>query len=544
MERVRGSEVLRTLSRSIGARLLTLLGFVLLLILGALGYMNLRLHRRDLERSSLTAADRVSDVILRSTSYHMMRNDRAALYHTIQTMGREPGMVSVRIINQAGQVSFSTDATQIGRVVDQAWRQCTDCVTFRRGQGASRYRIFNQNGTRVLGIITPILNAPSCASADCHAHPIENRVLGVLDTNLSLADADRHLASSSRTILLYSLAAVIAIALISAVFVVRYVHRPVQDLLHGTQTLARGDLGFQIDVHSSDDLGELAASFNEMSRQLAEAQDELTAWARTLEERVAAKSSELRRAHDQMVQAEKLTSLGKLAAVVAHEINNPLSAILTYAKLISRWIERGDELESHRQEVQESLALIAAESRRCGDLVRSLLTFARVPPMNTGDVNVNAVIEQTLKLVEHKLELANIALHLDLADGLPTVYGDAAQLEQLFLALMMNAIDAIGREGNLFVSSWITPEKSIAVEVRDDGCGIDEEIMTRIFDPFLTTKEAGVGLGLAISRTIVERHGGDIKVESTPGQGATFSVRLPVGTRPTQNAREAAMATA
>jgi signal transduction histidine kinase len=188
-------------------------------------------------------------------------------------------------------------------------------------------------------------------------------------------------------------------------------------------------------------------------------------------------------------------------------------------------------MEEHEQEIRESLSLIAAESRRCGELVNSLLTFARVPPMNTGDIDINEVIQQALRLIEHKVELANISVHLELSPELPLVHGDSAQLEQVFLALAMNAIEAIGREGNLMIRTSTAADGQVIAEIRDDGCGIPEELMPRIFDPFLTTKEAGVGLGLAISRTIVDRHGGDISINSQPGQGSTFSIRLPAAVR-------------
>src|SRR5437764_1172639 len=199
-------------------------------------------------------------------------------------------------------------------------------------------------------------------------------------------------------------------------------------------------------------LGALAGSFNVMSRQILDAREEITAWNRTLEDRVRDKTAELQTAHEQMLQAEKLTSLGKLAAVVAHEINNPLSGILTYAKLLRRWVDRG-ELEERAPEMRESLLLIESESKRCGDIVRSLLTFARVAPLNIAPVDLSAVIRQTVKLVEHKMKLGNITPLLELADDLPPVRGDAAQLEQLILALVIHAIEAMPHERTLHLKT-------------------------------------------------------------------------------------------
>jgi two-component system NtrC family sensor kinase len=230
-----------------------------------------------------------------------------------------------------------------------------------------------------------------------------------------------------------------------------------------------------------------------------------------------------------MIHAEKLTSLGKLAAVVAHEINNPLTGILTSARLMRKWVERGDDLGEHAGNMREQLQLIESESKRCGEIVRNLLTFSRVAPLNVTEVDINAVVRQTIRLVEHRLDLGNITQRLELADGLPRFQGDASQLEQLLLALVMNAIDAMPREGTLRIAT-LAKEKSIVIEVEDDGTGIPPDFLPRLFDPFVTTKEEGkgVGLGLAISRSIVERHNGTICVQSEQGRGTKFTITLPV----------------
>jgi two-component system NtrC family sensor kinase len=404
----------------------------------------------------------------------MLRNDREALRHIIETIGQEPGITRLRITDRNGRTAFATERAHAGREIS---------------------------------IHTPIHNSPTCANGACHAHPPSQKVLGRLDLSLSLADAD------------------------ADGLVWYFVHEPVRVLRNGTIALGAGNLGVQIPVRSGDELGELATSFNDMSRQLRAAREESNAWAHTLEERVQRKTAELQRAQEQMIQAEKLTSLGKLAAVVAHEINNPLSGILTYAKLLRKWIDRGDALEPHKADMRDSLQLIESESRRCGEIVRNLLTFARVQPLNVTDFEINRVVQQTIKLVDHKLELGNIEARLELGEALPKIRGDAGQIEQLLLAMVMNAIEAMPREGNLRISTTAPDPASIVIRIEDNGMGIPPDILPRLFEPFTTTKEEGkgVGLGLAISQAIVDRHGGTIEVQSEVGRGTTFTIVIPTG---------------
>jgi two-component system NtrC family sensor kinase len=268
-----------------------------------------------------------------------------------------------------------------------------------------------------------------------------------------------------------------------------------------------------------------------MSVQLRDANEQIVGWAKTLEDRVAQKSHELQRAHDHALRFEKMASIGKMAAVVAHEINNPLSGILTYAKLLRKWVEGGESAGEKRAETAQCLELIAAESRRCGDLVKNLLTFSRTSAVNIQPSDVNVVIERALRLVQHQLELANIHLQLEFPASLPLALCDAPQIEQVMLVLIQNAIDAMPKGGNLWVVTRTRPAKTeIEIEIRDDGMGIPQDILPQIFEPFLTTKESGhgVGLGLAISRSIIEQHNGRIEVQSEAGKGTRFSLTLPV----------------
>ena len=532
---IRGDRGWTRLTNSVSAKLIGSLLAVMVVIFALLGYLNIRLHRQHLEAATLVSAERVSDVIKHSTTYYMLRNDREGLYHAIQTMADEPGMIKVRILDQQGRVSYSTDPKEVSHVLDKTAEACYGCHTqsqpLARLNRPDRFRIYrNGGGHRVLGIITPIENQPSCSNAECHAHPASQQVLGVLDTNLSLAKADEQLQASSSRMLIYTAGAMVIIAVLSWLFVWREVGQPIKALKKGTEHLSRGELGYQIEVRSQDEVGDLAHSFNDMSLQLRAANEEIVTWAKTLEDRVEQKTRELKRAHDHMLHVEKMASIGKMAAVVAHEVNNPLSGILTYAKLLRKWVGSGQVEQEKREEAMECLELIATESRRCGDLVKNLLTLSRSSPMNIEPTDLQAVIDRCLLLVRHQLELGGIHLQLSLAENLPRVPCDPAQMEQVFIALIMNAIDAMPRGGNLWLQTRLSNDESeIEIQVRDDGAGIAPDVLPQIFEPVLTTKESGhgVGLGLAISRGIEERHHGRIEVQSELGRGTTFTVTLP-----------------
>jgi two-component system NtrC family sensor kinase len=491
------------------------------------GYINLRMERSHSQDMVVQTADRISDVILRSTKYEMLHNDREALYNIIQELGSEPGTQRIRIFNKEGRITYSTDAREVNTVVDKSAEACYGChsqtAPLTRLRRPDRARMFwDKQGHHLLAVIRPIDNAPECSSAGCHVHQASQRVLGVIDADLSLATVDAQMSQHQAALGYFLVGAIIFGSLLAVAFIWVVVYRPVKALIDGTHRVAGGDLNYRLPVTSDDELGDLASSFNKMTEEVAGVQAKI-------EEQVRRKTAELERVHKTLLNSEKMASIGKLAATVAHEINNPLFGILTYARLVSRALLK-HEIPG-RDEMAEQLQTIERESKRCGDLVKNLLTFSRQAPIHREPNDLNTVVHRAVLLVKHKLEMQNIELEESLAKDMPPVHCDANQVQQVVLVLMVNASEAMPKGGKLEVTTeFDAAAEQGAVRVKDTGSGIPEELLPRIFDPFFTTKEDQnrTGLGLAVAHSIVEQHGGEISVRSAPGEGTEFRVALPV----------------
>jgi two-component system NtrC family sensor kinase len=327
----------------------------------------------------------------------------------------------------------------------------------------------------------------------------------------------------------------------------------VRELVEGTRLVAHGDLSHRIPVRTIDEVGVLAASFNRMTEALGKAQTELDALVATLEHRVEDRTRELRETQAQLVQTEKLASLGKLSASIAHEINNPLSGILTYAKLLSRKLRMGVPDVEGIQAALQQLGLVERETQRCVTIVRNLLDFARQREPSFQIVDVSTVMDEALSLVENRLAIQNVQVSREFAP-VPAVRADFGQLRQAFVNVLMNACEAMPGGGamRVLVRGVAAPEggkggppatgkpgpatRFAEVIITDTGQGIAPEHLSKIFDPFFSTKEKGTGLGLSVVYGIVEKHGGKIAVESQVGRGTTVALRFPAAASGTPGA--------
>jgi two-component system NtrC family sensor kinase len=520
----------------LSVKLIAAVGGVALVAVGVLAWMNIRAQRAHLMGEVVQGASRFSDTVRQSTRHAMLQNQWNMAYRIMDAIGSQEGVTRVRIFNKEGQILFSTDRSEAGKNVDKRAESCYACHAAERPlerlQLPQRTRVFRApSGERVLGMITPIYNEPVCSQAACHAHPDDKRVLGVLDVALSLQQVDAQVGAASRSTALQTAGFAVLLVVLMAFLMRRQVVLPLADVLEGTRKVTRGDLGHRIPVRSHDEIGQLAESYNDMTAALQQTSAELAQVVANLEVRVEERTAALREAQEQLVQTEKLASMGKLSASVAHEINNPLAGVLTYAKLLTRKLKKGPPDAEGVEQALRNLALIERETERCSTIVKNLLDFARQREPALRETDLNAVLGEVLALINHRLEMAAITLHRDFGE-LPMLLADYDQLRQVFFNVTMNACDAMGHGGSLTVRSRLLPAgDEVEVEIADSGPGIPAEHLGKIFDPFFTTKEKGTGLGLSVVYGILQRHGGTIEARCPPAGGTVFVTRLPLKAR-------------
>jgi two-component system NtrC family sensor kinase len=613
--------------KKIGLKLIIAVGISITIIIGIFAFVNIQSQSEILISEIEHNADELSETVKSSTKFDMLLNNRPHLHRIIETIGKQNSILDVRVFNKEGEVIYSSYSDHIGLMVDKKAEACFTCHAtdkpLEKLSISDRTRIFETENGRVMGIINPIYNEKSCYDASCHEHAMDQTVLGVLDFTVSLNPVDEKIASAKMKMVAFALFAIFSISGVLWYFVRIWVDKPVNILVEATKNVASGNLSYMINENSEDELGLLARSFNNMTKKLAEARM-------------------------QLFQSDKMASLGRLAAGVAHEINNPLTGILTYSSFL---LKRTKD----RPEIQEDLAVIVNETKRSREIVKGLLDFARqsIPKKHSNDIN--SIVERSITVVENQLTLSHIKLERQLDPNLSEVTVDANQIQQVVINLIVNAIHAIKAGGTITIKTdlislapygiaqvknalcskghnlmdekvkikglptirmqakvgskegyinfdpiygqnrnhygliieaqslveiscpkckvslldkkkrcpvcdgpvyffeipgkgrfegcttkgcewqhWQSIENEgqkefVEIIVTDTGCGIPKENLSKIFEPFYTTKgQKGTGLGLAVIWGIVDNHNGRIAVDSEIEKGTTFTIRLPI----------------
>jgi len=512
--------------RRLSSKITALTGIAMVFTVASFTYLMLG----DLNRTSLQEAikdsDYISETIIRTTHHQMLDNHFERVHEMIVEVGNMDGMERIRLFNKRGVVTSSTDDEEIGVVFSADSEVCASChmsggVTLVDASPDGRSKIVtNNSGHSVLRQVRGIYNQPSCYTAACHFHPPDVRVLGVLEVQISLDMLRTVLLSFRTNLILFVVCLLVMLAACLYAATEYFVNRPVSRLLDHTRFLSSGKLDTHIDPLADDEIGELTISFNDMTKNLCRAQEELVQMTEGLEVKVAERTSKIEEMQQKLLHSEKMASLGELVAGIAHEINNPLTGIMVFTSMSL-------EKSELPPEVRSDLRTVLDETQRCADIVKRLLEFSRETPPAIEIVDVNELLEKTFTFLERQVSFHNIIMEKHFSDSLPKIHGDPVQLKQVFMNMLVNASQAMMLGGMLKAGTSLWEEQGVEVYVSDTGCGISEERLKNIFDPFFTTKRNGTGLGLSVSYGIVQNHGGKIDVESRVGEGTTFRIFLP-----------------
>ena len=400
--------------KKIVLKLIIAVGIAITTIISIFAYLNIQSQNEVLLAEIQRHTSQHSETVKSSMRFGMMLNERDHIHKIINSIGNQPCVLETRIFNKEGVVIYSSNPAHIGMMVDKQAEACYTCHAsdqpLQRLSIPERSRIFDGDSGRIMGTINPIYNEPSCYEADCHFHPADKTVLGVLDITVCLKSTDDEIARAKTKMFFFAIIAILAISGVLVYFVRIWIDKPVRRLVEATQNVASGNLNYTLQSDSDDELGALTRSFNNMTKKLAEARM-------------------------QLFQSDKMASLGRLAAGVAHEINNPLTGILTYSSYLLKRTKNQPEL-------QEDLQVIVHETKRSREIVKGLLDFARqsVPKKNNADIN--AIIERAVTVLDNQLSLKQIKLKKELAEKLPDAVVDANQIQQVFINLIVNAIHA------------------------------------------------------------------------------------------------------
>ncbi|MBI5639878.1 MAG: HAMP domain-containing protein [Nitrospirae bacterium] len=519
--------LVRKTLHSLTGKLLLTIGTLMIAGSAVFWFFLFKHQEKELIGSTVKYGHSFVDYVIKSTRYGMLSFQQLLIQQTIEATGSAEGVLRVRIFRCTGKIAYSSDKKEIGTVVDKNDRACRGCHAAAGGpQMIPTWSISRDNtDTRVLNIVQPIMNEPACYTSSCHFHSADQKVLGLVEANLSLALLDHSIRQQGIAITLYILVFLFVISVVLCTILWNFVSTPVSLLTQGMEKVAAGDLDYSLDINSKDEMGELAKAFNAMTADLKKAKQELIEWGNTLEKKVQEKTEAIQRAQDQLIHSEKLASLGRMAAGVAHEINSPLTGIVTFGHLLLKRFPAGTQ-------EYEDTEVIIEQANRCSNIIRGLLGFARASAAEKAATNVNDVLNRSLNILRNKADFFNIKLVTEFDESLAMVKADPSQLQQVFLNMIMNAADAIEGKGSITITTRNKRDNAnnfVEVEFHDTGTGISDENLEKLFEPFFTTKPVGkgTGLGLAVSHGIIQDHGGKITVKTKPGEGSSFFVTLP-----------------
>jgi len=472
----------------------------------------------------------------------MLENNRTSLQSTLDVINTMSGIDDVNMYDNQNNLVYTSISNDTTNHSNPDCKSCHKDFASMFSARSRSYRIIdadsecimnpNNNNSRHLLIKSPILNDPSCYTSACHAHNQSDVVLGSLIIKMPLKGLDNALKKSTTDYTLLAALMTFLLLLFLIFFTNKKIKSPLNALIKASEAVAKGDKSTRLEImpNQLSDMRMVSYAFNGMLDNLQTANTELQNWSQQLEYKVQKKSEELGQAQNELINIERIASLGKLSLSVAHEINNPLAGILIYTKLIYKQLGNQDFDPAKKESMLKHLKLIENETKRCGDIVKGLLDFSRKDQNGFEPRHLHEILHETFELMSHPMKVGNISFLADFNAKADLISCSPNQIKQICIAILVNASEAVGENGEVLIRTLNPDDDHIRIEITDNGVGISEADIPHIFEPFFSTKEkeSGIGLGLAIVHGIVQSHKGKTDVKSIAGKETTISITLPL----------------
>ena len=499
-------------------------------------------NERHLDTIIRQNGNNIGSIVEGALYYSMLKNDRSSLQNTLDVINTMPGILDVNMYDPQDKLvysSFSSDTSGHNNP------HCKDChldidTMFPRKERS--FRIINMDSdlnmslnnfdNRLLLIRSPILNEPSCYTSSCHAHSQDDEVLGSLNIRMPLKEIDDAVLESSTDFFLMATLSTILFGLILVFFTRRKINKPLNAIIKASEAVSKGDKKMRLEIKPKQlyDIRMVSSAFNEMLDNIQSATNELQNWSQQLEYKVQKKSEELSEMQNEIIHIERIASLGKLSSSVAHEINNPLSGVLTYTKLVQKLLSKPELSNTSKVSMMKYLEVIEAETKRCGDIVKGLLDFSRKDQLDFRTKHLHKILGDAFSLMEHQMKIANINFSADFSANSDLIFCSENQIKQACIAILLNACEAVTENGEIIMKTSNPDMANIKLEISDNGVGIAPEDIPHVFEPFFSAKQkvAGTGLGLAVVHGIVQSHKGKVEAVSEFEAHTCISITLPL----------------
>ncbi|MFN8255652.1 MAG: ATP-binding protein [Bacteroidales bacterium] len=528
---------------SIYGRVVLIITLLSLFLFISFGFIFRSVNNKYLNSVILQNVNNIGSIVESSLYYSMLDNDKSRLQSTLDVINTMSGIDEVNMYDSNDSLvysSFANDTTRKHGNPD--CRSChNDLKTMFPALKKSYWILDSKHQCKMqqidynhrhLLIKSPILNQKSCYLSSCHAHKASDKVLGSLVIKVPLYELDSALEKFTANFYLLAVISTLTLAVFLILFTNKKIKKPLNEIINASKAVAKGDLNIRLDVKQKqlDDMRMVSHAFNNMLDKLHAASVELQNWSYQLEYKVQKKSEELLEAQNELIHIERIASIGKLSSSVAHEINNPLSGVLTYTKLVQKQLNKVEMEENLKESVLKNLTIIESETKRCGEIVKGLLDFSRNDQQNFEIVHLHKILKETYDLMVHQMKISDISFLTDFSATQDLIKCSPNQIKQACVALLVNASEAIFQNGEIVMKTSNPNNQTVKIEIGDNGSGIAPEDMKHIFEPFFSSKQkaSGTGLGLAIVHGIVQNHKGVIDVVSDVGKGTTVSIALPV----------------